>query len=178
MSKPKQAAISAEELGWIVGNDVVSMDAFIADERLPPRIRDHLQHLRMEGVAFYDEGDWRLAVERFERLLVECMYYGEKFTSDPEVRRKLKRAKQTKVASGKPRRKDPLRQKILKLMKGQKRTRRPFKEFMGGWGHQPMNGLRLIEVTPGLYEVADEDSVPEASKQYRYKTLTTLYSEA
>lgn len=75
-----------------------------------------------------------------------------------------------------PRAKDPLRAKVLDLMKTYRDSE--LKTFLEAWEAEALHGVRLTWMpTEDSYQVADENG-DAGTKNYKLATLTTMFSES
>jgi len=71
---------------------------------------------------------------------------------------------------------NPIRQRVLAMMKSRKAAGTEFKRLMEAWEMDALAGLRLSVVAPGAeYKVDDEDAT-DPPIVYKWSTLRKLYS--
>jgi regulator of protease activity HflC (stomatin/prohibitin superfamily) len=84
---------------------------------------------------------------------------------------------QKKVAASKPRpsRRPKVKDRITNMMLVEKVAGTTFKTLMQRWEREPLHGLRLVELEPGIYGVDDEDA-EGVTGRYKGTTLQKMFS--
>ncbi len=84
---------------------------------------------------------------------------------------------QKKVAAAKPRpsRRPKVKDRITNMMLVEKAAGATFKTLMQRWEREPVRGLRLVEIEPGVYGVDDEDA-EGVTGRYKGSTLQKMFS--
>lgn len=87
-----------------------------------------------------------------------------------------KRAEQLLSASRQPRKKDPLREKVLSLMKAHKHDVDNFKTFMSMWQLGHLDGVAAEPIKGTSKYIITDESGDAGSKTYTWGTLEKMFS--
>lgn len=170
----------ARELGYPPGDEEVALHKtaqLVRRKAEALRLAAHHRNAQAEATAAGDpEIARRLGMLAAHKELIAALSEAEirDRAAKSNARRSIQQ-KQQAASKPRPKRAPLVKIRITNMMLLEKRAGAKFKTLMQRWEREPLQGLRLVEVEPGVYTVDDEDDEGVAG-QYKIGTLQKMFS--
>lgn len=135
-------------------------------------LREHLLHT----FRAYHDDNYRIEMEAkllfSEATRVATLIEGRKYLSKDKQRKNQSRKASRKE---RPAAKSTFAEAVRNAMASERAAHTAFKVFIQQWKMDPIDGLRLTELSDEIYEISDENGDLGAI-QYKHGTLSKMYS--
>ena len=126
----------------------------------------------------------------FERHLGDARGHldrGERVLSDVQFAMQVEASERARVSARRPRSRDPVRERVVALMRSGRASHKSFKDFLNDWHDNPADDLWVtfdserITVHDGRAEPTDGDALDadgNVTREYGFRTMGVMYAAA